>query len=103
VGPRERGPGKLDLCEKKESVMTMAAEKQVEKIGTSRGSKDHDYDLIHELDRRLGFLWRCDQYIANAEGNSDLQTFWRDLKRAEQKNVERLRELVVGEVKKGCF
>ena len=55
--------------------MTMASEKQVEKIGSSRGCEDHDYDLIHELDKRLCFLWRCDQYIANAEGNSDLQTF----------------------------
>jgi hypothetical protein len=83
--------------------MTMASEKQMEKIGASRGCEDHDFDLVHELDKRLSFLWRCDQYIANAEGNSELQSFWRDLKKTEKKNVDRLRELVIAEAKKGCF
>ena len=32
--------------------MTMASEKQMEKIGASRGCEDHDFDLVHELDKR---------------------------------------------------
>ncbi len=31
--------------------MTMASEKQMEKIGASRGCEDHDFDLVHELDK----------------------------------------------------
>jgi hypothetical protein len=63
----------------------------------------HDYDLIHELDRRLNFLWRCDQYIANSETNTALQALWRDLKRQEQESVKRLKQQVAEHVKKGCF
>ena len=78
--------------------MTLAAEKELEHIGETRGCEDHDYDLIHELSRRLEFLWRCDQYIANAEGKSDLQAFWRDIKHQEERNVkppENLRSTLV--------
>jgi hypothetical protein len=83
--------------------MTMAAEKQIEKIGTTKGCEDHDYDLIRELSRRLGFLWHCDQYIANADGNTQLQSLWRDLKKNEQDCVKRLRQQIADEVSKGCF
>lgn len=83
--------------------MTLAAEKELEHIGETRGCEDHDYDLVHELSRRLEFLWRCDQYIANAEKKPELQEFWRDIKRQEQKNVKQLKQLVCGEIKKGCF
>ncbi len=84
-------------------AVTIAAEKQIEQIGTTRGSEDHDYDLVHELSRRLNFLWRCDQYIANAEKNSSLQTLWRDLKRQEQESARRIKQQIAEEVKKGCF
>jgi hypothetical protein len=83
--------------------MTMAAEKQHEKIGETRCLEDHDYDLIQELARRLKFVWHCDQYIANAEKNAKLQNLWRDLKRQEQESVKRLRQQVAEEVKKDCF
>ncbi len=83
--------------------MTMTAEKQVQQIGTTRGCDDHDYDLIHELDRRLCFLWRCDQYIANAEKSSSLQALWRDLKRQEQDNVKRIKQVITEHVQKNCF
>ena len=83
--------------------MTLAAEKELAHIGESRGCEDHDYDLIQELSRRLESLWRCDQYIANADGHPDLQGFWRDIKRQEQSTIKRLKELVCSEVKKGCF
>ena len=41
--------------------MTLAAEKELEHIGETKGCADHDYDLIQELSRRLESLWRCDQ------------------------------------------
>lgn len=83
--------------------MTMTAEKQVQQIGSTRGCEDHDYDLVHELNRRLSFLWHCDQYIANAEKSSELQTVWRDFKRQEQENVKRLKQIITKHVQNGCF
>ena len=83
--------------------MSLAAEKQVEQIGKTSGCDHHDYDLVHELDIRLNFLWRCDQYIANADGKSELQSLWRDLKRQEQANVQRIKQHITDEVQKGCF
>lgn len=83
--------------------MTLAAEKELEHIGETRGCEDHDFDLIHELSKRLESLWRCDQYIANANGHAHLQEFWRDIKRQEQKNVKCLKQLVCDEIKAGCF
>ena len=83
--------------------MTMTAEKQMEHIGESRGSADHDRDLVHELDKRLDALWRYDQYIANADGKSELQSLWRDIKKQELKNVDRLKQLIAGEIRNDCF
>ena len=74
--------------------MRFAAEKEMVHIGETQGAADHDHDMIHELSKRLDALWRMDQYIANAEGYPALQGFWRDLKRQEQRNVDRLKELV---------
>ena len=76
----------------------MAAEKQHEKIGATKGLEDHDYDLVRELSRWLTFLWHCDQYIANAEGDPALQSLWRDLKKTEQDCVKRLRQQIATEV-----
>src|SRR5881275_2141434 len=69
-------------------IMTLAAEKEMQHIGETCGCKDHDHDLIHDLSKRLDALWRYDQYIANAEGKSQLQTLWRDLKRQEVNNIK---------------
>ena len=55
----------------------MTTEKEYEHIGETRGCADHDHDLVHELSRRLDGVWRYDQYIANADGQADLQKFWR--------------------------
>ena len=83
--------------------MTMSAEKQMEHLGETCGCPDHDHDLVHELSRRLDALWRYDQRIANAEGHSGLQAFWRDLKRQDQENVRTLKQLIGEEIEKGCF
>jgi len=83
--------------------MTLAAEHQMEHIGESSGCADHDRDLLKELSRRLDFLWRCDQFIANADGKPKLQTLWRDLKSQELKNIKRMKDLVAAEIETECF
>ena len=83
--------------------MPMVAEKDMEHLGETRGMKNHDHDVIHELSKRLDALWRYDQYIANAEGLPELQRLWQDLKRQEQENVSRLKKIVGEHVAKGCF
>ena len=82
----------------------MAARHQAtEHLGETRGSENHDHDLIQELGRRLDALWRFDQYIANAAGKPELQECWRQLKDQEQQNVRALKGLIAEEIKQGCF
>jgi hypothetical protein len=83
--------------------MPLCAEKELQHIGETRGCEDHDHDLVHELSKRLDALWRYDQYIANAEKKPELQEFRRTLKSQEQDNVGRLKQLIGGEIKRGCF
>jgi len=83
--------------------MSMTAEREMEHIGQSKGAENHDHDMIHELSKRLDALWRYDQYIANADRDSRLQEFWRELKEQETENVKRLKELVAEHIDKECF
>jgi len=83
--------------------MALAAEKELEHIGESAGCADHDHDLIHDLSKRLDALWRYDQYIANADGKSELQDMWRDLKREEMANIKRVKQMISEEVRQNCF
>jgi len=81
----------------------MTTEKEYEHIGETRGCADHDHDLVHELSRRLDGVWRYDQYIANADGQADLQKFWRTVKAQEQENIQQLKKLLVQHVQSNCF
>jgi hypothetical protein len=83
--------------------MTLTAEKEIEHIGESYGCADHDRDLVHELSKRLDSLWRCDQYIANAEGKQQLIEFWQEVKQQEQGNIRRLKQLIAEEIHDGDF
>ena len=83
--------------------MTLAAEQEMKHLGETQGCADHDHDLVHELSRRLDSIWRCDQYIANADWRHELREFWEQLKAQEQRNVDRLKELIREEVKNNCF
>lgn len=83
--------------------MKLAAERELAHIGETCGCADHDRDLVHELNKRLDSLWRCDQYIANADGKPHLQEFWRDVKQQEQENIHRLKQLIAEEIHDGCF
>ncbi|PHR94545.1 MAG: hypothetical protein COA78_32135 [Blastopirellula sp.] len=83
--------------------MTLAKETKYEHIGETRGCQDHDHDLVHEMSRRLDAMWRYDQYIANADGHSELQDFWREVKSQETGNIQKIKELMQQEIEKGCF
>lgn len=69
----------------------------------TRAMADHDHDLVHELGTQLDAVWRYDQYIANADGHTEAQTFWRERKKEAQTTVNRLRDLIKAEVKNNCF
>ena len=83
--------------------MAAAAEKQTEHIGETKAVANHDHDMIHELSKRIDAVWRYDQYIANAKNDQELSAFWNDVKRQDEENVRRLKELVKSHVKKNCF
>ncbi|MDA1039362.1 MAG: hypothetical protein O3A37_03600 [Planctomycetota bacterium] len=83
--------------------MSLAAERELEHLGETAGSSDHDHDLVHELSRRLDSLWRYDQYIANAEWRDELRQFWKDAKAMEEQAISRLKQLITQEVRNGCF
>ena len=83
--------------------MALATEKETQEMGKTAGAADHDHDMVHDLSKRLDALWRYDQYIANAKNDQELSAFWNDVKRQDEENVRRLKELVKSHVKKNCF
>jgi hypothetical protein len=83
--------------------MSFAAEREMQHLGETMGCADHDHDLVHELSRRLDMLWRYDQYIANADWRDKLKEFWGDMKSQEERNVQRLKQLIKEEVENNCF
>jgi hypothetical protein len=76
---------------------------RVKHVGETCGCADHDHDLIHDLSKRLDAIWRYDQYIANAEGNTELQNFWRKVKKQDLENIKRIKEFIAQEIDKECF
>lgn len=84
--------------------MTLGTQqKGTEHLGESRGVKDHDHDMVHDLSRRLDALWRYDQYIANAEGYESVQTFWKKVKEQEKENVAQLKKLLSEHIRRDDF
>jgi len=83
--------------------MSTQIDTEYQHIGKTQGCENHDHDLIHELSRRLDGVWRYDQYIANADGQADLQKIWRDVKAQELKNIEQLKKLLTNHVQNNCF
>ena len=76
-------------------------EKEVEHLRESRGVKDHDHDMVHDLNRRRDALWRYDQYIANAQGYDSMQAFWRKVRAQEQENIVELKKLLSEHIRLG--
>ncbi len=83
--------------------MRLAAERELAHIGETHGAADHDHDMVHELSNRLDALWRYDQYIVNAEGDGELQSFWREMKAQDQESIQRLKALIAEHCRKECF
>jgi len=83
--------------------MSLTAEKEMQHLGETVGCADHDHDLVHDLSRRLDALWRYDQYVANAEWRGDLKDFWSEMKAQDQKNIQRIKELLAQEIRNKCF
>ncbi len=78
-------------------------ENEYDHLGETSGCKNHDHDLIHDLSKRLDGVWRYDQYIANAEGQKDLQKFWQTVKAQEQENICEIKKLIAQQIETNCF
>ena len=67
-----------------------------------RGEADvlppHIVALIRERRRRLAAIPRYDRYIAQAAGHLTLQGFWRDLKRQDVEDAQRLKKRLDREI-----
>jgi hypothetical protein len=50
--------------------------------------------MIHDLSKRLDALWRYDQYIANGKDDEELSGFWESVRRQDEENVRRLKEII---------
>lgn len=83
--------------------MNIASEQEIQHIGETQGSPNHDHDMLQELNRRLDSIWRYDQYIANAEADEGLQDLWRRCKEQDLQMVKDLKDKVAEHVSKGCF
>jgi hypothetical protein len=82
--------------------MRSAAEQELADFGQTCTCQDHDF-LIHELSRRLNDLWRYDSYVVNADWRDELLQFWCDMKMQEQQNIQRLKGLLIEEVRNDRF
>ncbi len=81
----------------------MSADSRSEK--TRRDGADvlppHVVALIRERRRRLAAIPRDDRYIAQAAGHLTLQGFWRNLKRQDVEDAQRLRNWLDREIADG--
>ena len=70
-----------------------------------RGGADvlppHIVALIRERRRRLAAIPRYDRHIARAAGHLTLQGFWRDLKRQDVEDAQRLKNRLDREIADG--
>ena len=72
-------------------------------VGSTKAIRDHDHDMIHDLNQRLDAVWRYDQFIENADKFPDLKAFWQESKENEVKTIERPKELIREHVRKNNF
>jgi hypothetical protein len=61
----------------------------------------HIAALIRERQRRLAAIPRYDRYIARAAGHLTLQGFWRNLKRQDVEDAQRLKNRIDREIADG--
>ncbi len=63
----------------------------------------HDRDLILELARRLRAWRRCDRHIATTIEHPHLRAYWVGVRSDERRHIVALKDLIAGEVRRGCF
>jgi hypothetical protein len=61
----------------------------------------HVLALIRERQRRLSAIPRYDRYIAQAAGHLTLQGLWRDIKRQDVEDAQRLKNWLDREIADG--
>jgi hypothetical protein len=61
----------------------------------------HVVALTRERQRRLAAIRRYDRYIAQAAGHLTLQGFWRNLKRQDEEDAQRLKNWLDREIADG--
>jgi hypothetical protein len=61
----------------------------------------HVVALIRERQRRLAAIPRYDRYIAQAAGHLTLQGFWRNIKRQDVEDAQRLKNWLDREIADG--
>lgn len=83
--------------------MTATTKLEMQHIGKTQGTPNHDHDMLQELTRRLDSIWRYDQYIANAENDESLQKLWRKCKSQDIEDVQNLKSRIAEHIKDGCF
>ena len=76
-----------------------------DEMACRRGEADvlppHIVTLIRERRRRLATIPRYDRYIAQAAGHLTLQGFWRNLKRQDVEDAQRLKNWLDREIADG--
>ena len=76
-----------------------------DEMACRRGEADvlppHVVALIRERRRRLAAIPRYDRYIAQAAGHLTLQGFWRNLKRQDVEDAQRLKSWIDREIADG--
>ena len=76
-----------------------------DEMACRRGEADvlppHVVALIRERRRRLAAIPRYDRYIAQAAGHLTLQGFWRNLKRQDVEDAQRLKNWLDREIADG--
>jgi hypothetical protein len=83
--------------------MAMTKEQTLRLNGTTAGCADHDYDLIQDLGHRLDALWHYDEHYKNATGHSEIQSYWLQVKKQDEDNIKKLKQLIGQEIQSGCF
>ena len=78
----------------------------IDEMACPRGEVDvmppHIVALIRERRRRLAAIPRHDRHIARAAGHLTLQDFWRNLKRQDVKDAQRLKNWIDREIADGA-
>jgi hypothetical protein len=70
--------------------MTLSSRSPKEYLGKPHAIPAEILDLVRERNRRLVTMPPYDRFIANAAGNLPLQALWRDLRRQDEEELERL-------------